>query len=103
MRRTFLVVSCSFAIAACNSTPSGPDSGTFVPDGGTYFIGTWTVTGNGSVTLTSVDGGAQTASGPVPAPNTYQLVFGQGTTTDLVSQDSFGCRLLWDISNGVAG
>jgi hypothetical protein len=67
------------------------------------FVGTWTVSGNGTVTCTSCDGGNQQSSGSgSPAAQQYNVVFSLGTVSDLVSIDSAGCVLNWDVAGTTA-
>jgi hypothetical protein len=46
---------------------------------------------------------AGTMQGGAAAPSTsYQVGFALGTDSDLISQDSYGCRLKWNVNGGTA-
>jgi hypothetical protein len=66
------------------------------------FVGTWQVSGTGLATRGSADT-LQTFSRSSAVPiQTYQIVLAKGQRSDLVSIDSFGCRLQWEVSGSTA-
>jgi hypothetical protein len=74
------------SLAACSGASVDP------------FIGTWTVGGNSSLTMS---GKTETNSGILTASQ-YTLVMSRGTTSDLSSLDTFGCKLQWSVSGATA-
>ena len=60
----------------------------------TPFLGEWTVSGNGNFTS---EGRTSPFSGAVEKTK-WNVVFSKGSTSDLVSIDSAGCKLEWSVS-----
>lgn len=59
------------------------------------FLGQWVVSGRGTLNGTNFD------SGGAPVPR-YSITFKAGADSDLVSLDSAGCLLRWNVSGSTA-
>jgi hypothetical protein len=93
------------AVAGCDqsTTVGNPKDGGAGTDGGppagaAAFVGTWTPTGNGSMDPGTL---GLAGSGSLVA-NQDSWIFVRGTDTDLVSMDSYGCRLTWTVNGSQA-
>ncbi len=66
------------------------------------FLGTWAVSGNGNVSCTGTNGPESQSGGGNPTAAQYKIAFAAGTSADLISLDSMGCQLLWNVNGNKA-